>query len=54
MNNELVIRVCTALEGNPMKTCGVELFFRAGRERRYSGHGTLRPLVGLHGANLME
>ena len=29
-----------------MKTCGVELFFRAGRERRYNGHIMLRPLMG--------
>jgi hypothetical protein len=42
----------TALEVNPMKTCGVELFFRAGRGRRYSEHGTLRPLVGLHGVTM--
>jgi hypothetical protein len=30
-----------------MKTGGFELIFRAGRERRYSRHDMLRPLVGL-------
>ena len=44
----------TALEGNPMKTCGIELFFRAGHERRYSGQGTPRPLRGLHGATIYD
>jgi hypothetical protein len=41
---------------HPMKTCGVELFFRAGRagrEGRYNGHVVLRQFVGRNSPELI-